>query len=111
MMCPGEWIQVPGFPAQQISADYCIPNKIGDCWNACPIKCGENDQVCPGPKGEDGCQIMADTCFPAKENCPDHNLPECKDNWSTKKCEKRKNKGKCGKNKVAKNCQKTCGKC
>ena len=110
MHCPGTWDHASG---KQSSPDYCMPMKDPStgCPNMCPVQCGENDQVCPGPKGEDGCQIMADTCFPAKENCPDHNLPECKDNWSTKKCEKRKNKGKCGKNKVAKNCQKTCGKC
>ena len=35
----------------------------------------------------------------------------CKDNWSEKKCQNRKKKGKCGKGKVAKNCQKTCEKC
>ena len=106
MMCPGDWDPKSG---QQIMADYCIPNKNGDCPASCPIKCGENDQVCPGPKGEDGCQIMADYCFPAKENCPDNTTPECKDNWSANKCQKKKNK--CGKKKVAKNCKQTCGKC
>ena len=37
--------------------------------------------------------------------------PACKDNWKTKKCQKRKNKGKCNKNWVAKNCQLTCELC
>ena len=45
------------------------------------------------------------------ENCPGNSEPECKDNWKAKKCQKQKQKGKCGKGKVAKNCQKTCGKC
>ena len=106
MMCPGDWDPKSG---QQISADYCIPNKNGDCPASCPIKCGENDQICPGPKGDDGCQIPGN-CFPAKETCPD-NGPVCKDIWSTKKCQKKKNKGKCGKKNVAKNCKETCEKC
>jgi len=35
----------------------------------------------------------------------------CWDEWETKKCEKRKAKGKCDKKKVAQYCQKTCGHC
>ena len=35
----------------------------------------------------------------------------CQDIWPTKKCQRRKNKGKCNKNWVAKNCQLTCELC
>ena len=35
----------------------------------------------------------------------------CEDIWSTKKCQRRKNKGKCNKNWVAKHCQLTCEYC
>ena len=35
----------------------------------------------------------------------------CEDIWPTKKCQRRKNKGKCNKNWVAKNCQLTCELC
>lgn len=43
--------------------------------------------------------------------CLDPAGPACEDNWKTKKCQKKKNKGKCGKPKVAANCQLTCGLC
>ena len=35
----------------------------------------------------------------------------CEDIWPTKKCQRRKNKGKCNKNNVAKNCLLTCELC
>ena len=35
----------------------------------------------------------------------------CEDIWPTKKCQRRKNKGKCNKNWVAKHCQLTCEYC
>merc|ERR1719323_230426 len=35
----------------------------------------------------------------------------CEDIWSTQKCQRRKNKGKCNKNWVAKHCQLTCEYC
>ena len=57
-MCPGEWDPKTG---QQMTADFCIPNKVGDCPNFCPMKCGDNDMVCAGKMGPDGCK-MADFC-------------------------------------------------
>ena len=57
MMCGGEWVK-----GEQISADYCIPNKNGDCPASCPVKCGENDMVCPGKMGYSGCQDP-DYCY------------------------------------------------
>ena len=36
---------------------------------------------------------------------------DCEDNWRTKHCQRRKDKGKCNKRIVKKNCQKTCGFC
>ena len=58
MMCPGEWDPKTG---EQITADFCIPNKVGDCINHCPIKCGENEMMCPGKMDPYGCK-MQDTC-------------------------------------------------
>ena len=47
--------------------------------------------------------------------CQKSGIPQdgdtCEDIWKTKKCQRRKNKGKCGKKRVKKNCQKTCGYC
>merc|ERR1712051_869554 len=44
--------------------------------------------------------------------CKDpNNVEDCVDNWSTTKCEKRKNKGKCNRKFVKKNCNKTCEVC
>ena len=34
MMCYGKWNEDW---TEQISADYCIPQKNGDCWNQCPV--------------------------------------------------------------------------
>ena len=58
MMCPGEWISTS---KEQISPDYCIPNKVGDCANFCPMKCGDNDMVCAGKMEPNGCK-MPDFC-------------------------------------------------
>ena len=62
-MCPGEWDPKTG---TQITADFCIPNKVGDCFNACPMKCGEKDMLCPGKMDLDGCK-MPDTCNPGSK--------------------------------------------
>ena len=60
IMCHGEWDPKTG---EQITADFCIPNKVGDCINHCPsMKCGENMQ-CPGKVDAMGCK-MPDTCIP-----------------------------------------------
>ena len=53
------------------------------------------------------CECL-DPAFATTTEAP---APACKDNWKTKKCQKRKNKGKCNKKKVKKNCQKTCEFC
>ena len=65
-MCPGEWDPKTG---QQMTADFCIPNKVGDCINRCPVKCGEKDVICPGKMDAMGCK-MPDRCFPAAAGCP-----------------------------------------
>ena len=59
--CPGTWNDDW---TEQITADYCIPNKIGDCWNSCPKQCEKDEVVCQGTKDSNGCYIMADTCCP-----------------------------------------------
>merc|ERR1739846_75608 len=44
--------------------------------------------------------------------CKDpNNVEDCVDIWSTKKCERRKNKNKCNRKFVKKNCNKTCEVC
>merc|ERR1711981_647690 len=63
--CYGEWDYKTG---EQITADFCIPNKVGDCINHCPIKCGENEMMCPGKMDAIGCK-MPDMCIPGKF-CP-----------------------------------------
>ena len=63
--------------------------------------------------GDDVKTQYCDECLcldPSEKDTTTTEAP-CKDNWSEKKCQNRKKKGKCGKGKVAKNCQKTCEKC
>ena len=66
-MCPGKWNEDW---TEQMSGDYCIPNKNGDCWNTCPMDCGK-DTPCPGGMDPKGCP-MPDTCMPAGNEwgCP-----------------------------------------
>ena len=59
-------------------------------------------------------KVVTDSLFELAEDCPaipSPNCPACKDNWSTTKCEKQREKGKCNKKKVKKNCKLTCGHC
>merc|ERR1712038_2074321 len=65
MMCPGKWNEDW---TEQISGDYCIPMKNGDCWNHCPMDCGK-DMMCPGGMDPKGCP-MPDTCAPTDTGCP-----------------------------------------
>jgi len=63
--------------------------------------------------GDDVKTQYCDECLcldPSEKDTTTTEAP-CKDNWSEKKCQNRKKKGKCNKGKVAKNCQKTCEKC
>ena len=64
MMCSGEWEK-----GEQITADYCIPSKVGDCPGQCPVKCGENDNICPGKEDTNGCK-MPDICWGVGKECP-----------------------------------------
>merc|ERR1739844_647322 len=65
MMCAGKFDPKTG---EQTSADYCIPQQNGDCWNQCPVDCGK-DMVCPGGMDPKGCP-MPDMCYPAGKDCP-----------------------------------------
>merc|ERR1711894_542967 len=65
MMCSGMWDPETG---EQMSADYCTPMKVGDCYNHCPLDCGK-DMMCPGGMDPKGCP-MPDICFPAGKDCP-----------------------------------------
>ena len=60
--CPGAWNDDW---TEQITSDYCLPNKVGECWNDCPKQCGKEEVICPGPKNSDGCQIMSAYCAPS----------------------------------------------
>merc|ERR1711992_375261 len=60
MMCYGKWNEDW---TEQLSADYCIPMKNGDCWNECPKDCGK-DMFCPGGMDPKGCP-MPGFCNPA----------------------------------------------
>ena len=65
MMCPGKWNEDW---TEQLTADFCIPMKNGDCYNYCPMDCGK-DMMCPGGMDPKGCP-MPDMCFPAGKDCP-----------------------------------------
>ena len=62
--CSGTWNEDW---TEQITADYCMPYKNGDCSAYCPKQCGKEEILCPrmDPKG---CPIP-DTCYPAKAHC------------------------------------------
>merc|ERR1711944_49596 len=64
-MCAGKWNEDW---TEQISGDYCIPQKTGDCYNHCPVDCGK-DMVCPGGMDANGCPT-GDMCYPADTGCP-----------------------------------------
>merc|ERR1711994_95164 len=66
MMCPGKWNEDW---TEQISGDFCIPMKNGDCYNDCPKDCGKDEMMCPGGMDPKGCP-MPDMCFPAGKDCP-----------------------------------------
>ena len=59
MMCPGKWNEDW---TKQMTADFCIPMKNGDCYNYCPMDCGK-DMMCPGGMDTMGC-AMPDSCHP-----------------------------------------------
>ena len=59
MTCSGDWDYKTG---KQMSSDYCIPMKNGDCYNNCHVSCCEESQLCPG--GDyNGCP-QPDFCYP-----------------------------------------------
>ena len=64
-MCPGEWNE----DKQPISPDYCIPIKVGDCYNYCPVGdwyCGKDRILCPGSIDINGCKEL-DSCWPGSK--------------------------------------------
>merc|ERR1712045_518723 len=42
MMCPGTWNEDW---TEQITADYCMPYKNGDCSAYCPKQCGKDEMM------------------------------------------------------------------
>ena len=99
-------------------SDLCVPfanmkGKDGmDCPEMCPTNCGIDEIFCMGGEDDNGCK-MYDFCVHQDDpnGCPTAETPTCEDNWKEKKCISKKNNGKCDKNKVKKNCQKTCEFC
>ena len=62
MHCPGPWDPLSG---KQSAPDTCMPMKVGECWNVCPVQCNpETDQVCPGHMPEGSSCPVAGTCMP-----------------------------------------------
>merc|ERR1712223_231074 len=80
MMCSGKWNEDW---TEQLTADFCIPMKNGDCYNYCPMDCGK-DMVCPGGKDPQGCP-MPESCSPGKfcpPNCDWAKETMCMGKWS-----------------------------
>merc|ERR1712184_145333 len=75
MMCPGKWNEDW---TKQMTADFCIPMKNGDCYNHCPMDCGK-EMMCPGTwDAKTGEQTSADTCIPMKAgDCYNHCPMDC----------------------------------
>jgi len=78
--CAKAWID-----GKQSGPDYCLPMKVGECWNHCPVECDpEKDQVCPGGKDHaTGCEHSG-FCHPQDSFCPVHCGPEdmhCPGTW------------------------------
>ena len=93
-----------------------------------PPGCGSpewaNDQYCDDENNNADCNWDGGACcgnnasgwdnWCADCECLDPNGGSdtpCDDIWKAKKCQRKKNKGKCNKKKVAKNCKLTCEKC
>merc|ERR1711993_47883 len=82
MMCSGKWNEDW---TEQVTADFCIPMKNGDCYNYCPVDCGK-DMMCPGGMDTQGC-AMPDTCHPGKfcpVNCDWEKEMMCPGTWDAK---------------------------
>ena len=51
--------------------------KNGECTNHCPMNCGPEEMVCPGPVDDNGC-MGAETCMLMKDgNCVNHCPMHC----------------------------------
>ena len=57
--CYGEWNDDW---TEQLTSDYCIPSKIGDCWNDCPKQCQKDEIRCPGQIDRNTGCIGPDSC-------------------------------------------------
>ena len=57
--CYGEWNDDW---TEQLTSDYCIPSKIGDCWNDCPKQCHKDEIRCPGQIDRNTGCIGPDSC-------------------------------------------------
>ena len=66
MPCLGRW---DDDWTEQLTPDFCVPQKIGDCWNMCPVDC-TGWKFCPGGTDAAGCK-KPDTCEPNWSECED----------------------------------------
>ena len=74
MMCPGKWSEDW---TEQLTADACIPTKVGECWNSCPLECGKDEILCHGPiDPETGCS-MSDFCYHGSKYLVSKNEYQC----------------------------------
>merc|ERR1711993_76774 len=83
MMCPGKWNEDW---TEQLTADFCIPMKVGDCYNHCPMECGKDMMMCPGMTHADGCKDP-DFCNYGKfcpVNCDYEKEMMCPGTWDAK---------------------------
>ena len=57
---------------EQLTPDFCIPKKIGDCPTICPNDCCKGcpygEVMCPGGYDDAGCKT-ADECIPEGSKC------------------------------------------
>ena len=56
MICPGKW-STDG--KEQLTGDFCMDHKFGECDAHCPQECSDGDMMCPGKKHDDGCEDPA----------------------------------------------------
>ena len=71
MMCSGEWNEDW---TKQLTSDFCIAMKEGDCYNVCPMDCGKDYETCPMGMDDAKCK-MPDVCVPKGTVCPSPFVP------------------------------------
>merc|ERR1711963_852844 len=81
--CSGTWNEDW---TEQMTADFCMPMQIGDCWNYCPVQCCKDSVMCPGKMDPKGCK-EPDFCHHGKfcpVNCDYEKDMMCPGPWDPK---------------------------